>query len=40
VVTFLGGLAWGWQVHRDRIVAWTMVSHEALLMAMSFFTWD
>jgi membrane protease YdiL (CAAX protease family) len=39
VVTFIGGLAWGWAVLRDGSVAWVMAIHVAMLMVMSFFTW-
>jgi membrane protease YdiL (CAAX protease family) len=39
VVTFIGGIAWGWAVLRDGTVAWVMAIHVAMLMVMSFFTW-
>jgi membrane protease YdiL (CAAX protease family) len=39
VVTFIGGLAWGWAVLRDGSVAWVMAIHVAMLMVMSLFTW-
>jgi membrane protease YdiL (CAAX protease family) len=37
VVTFLAGLGWGWQVHRDRTVVWAMGEHVVFLMIMSLF---
>ncbi len=37
VVTFLAGLGWGWQVHRDRTVVWAMGEHVIFLMIMSLF---
>ncbi len=39
VVLFLAGCAWGWQVQRDRTVAWAMVQHSLFLMLMSMFAW-
>ncbi len=39
VVTFLGGLVWGWQVQHDRTVYWAMGQHVLYLVLMSLFTW-
>ncbi|MEW6226538.1 MAG: CPBP family intramembrane glutamic endopeptidase [Bacillota bacterium] len=39
VVTFLAGIAWGWQVQRDRTVVWAMAHHVLGLVIMSLFTW-
>jgi len=39
VVTFFGGMAWGWQVQRDRTLVWAIVQHSLFLMAMSLFEW-
>jgi membrane protease YdiL (CAAX protease family) len=38
-VPFLTGLVWGWQVQRDKTVAWVIVFHTASLLVMSFFRW-
>ncbi len=40
VVTFLGGVIWGWQAQHDRTVAWTMTHHTLYLMVMSLFVWE
>jgi len=40
IVTFIGGMAWGWQVQRDRTVYWAMIQHIAYLMVMSLFIWE
>jgi membrane protease YdiL (CAAX protease family) len=40
VVTFIGGLAWAYQVQHDKTVYWAMTQHIIYLMAMSLFTWD
>jgi len=39
VVTFIGGLIWGGQVHRDGTIYWAMGQHILYLMLMSLFTW-
>jgi membrane protease YdiL (CAAX protease family) len=39
VVTFIGGIIWGWQVQHDKTVYWAMVQHIVYLMIMSFFSW-
>ncbi len=39
VVTFTGGLVWGWQVQHDRTVYWAMGQHMLYLVVMSLFTW-
>ncbi|WP_374689800.1 type II CAAX prenyl endopeptidase Rce1 family protein [Promineifilum sp.] len=39
LVLFLGGLAWGWQVQRDRTAIWAMIQHSLFLMLMSLFAW-
>jgi membrane protease YdiL (CAAX protease family) len=36
-VTFLGGMAWGWQVQRDGTLVWAAMHHTLLLMAMALF---
>jgi membrane protease YdiL (CAAX protease family) len=33
------GLAWGWQVMKDRTVLWSILHHGLLLFIMSFYTW-
>lgn len=38
-VPLLFGLAWGWQVMRDRTVLWSILHHGLLLFIMSFYTW-
>lgn len=38
-VTFIGGLAWGWQTYRDKTVIWSMAHHSLFLMAMALFQW-
>jgi hypothetical protein len=38
-VLFLAGCGWGWQVQRDRTVAWAMLQHSLFLMLMSMFDW-
>lgn len=40
LVTFIGGMIWGWQVQRDRTVAWAMGQHVLYLIAMSLFVWE
>jgi membrane protease YdiL (CAAX protease family) len=39
VVTFIGGIVWGWQVQHDKTVYWAMAQHIAYLMLMSLFSW-
>ena len=39
LVPLVGGLAWGWQVWRDKTVVWAMVHHTLFLMAMALFEW-
>ncbi|HSK21590.1 MAG TPA: hypothetical protein VK906_00350 [Egicoccus sp.] len=39
VVTFVGGLVWGWAVHRDGTLIWLTLVHVLMLMGMSWFTW-
>jgi membrane protease YdiL (CAAX protease family) len=39
LVTFLGGLAWGWQIYKDKTVIWAMAHHSLFLMAMALFEW-
>ncbi len=39
IFTFLGGMAWGWQVQCDRTVIWAMVSHSLALVFTSMFGW-
>jgi hypothetical protein len=38
-VPFLTGLVWGWQVQRDKTVAWVMIFHALSLFLNSFFKW-
>ena len=40
IVTFIGGMIWGWQVQRDRTVYWAMIQHVIYLMIMSLFIWE
>jgi membrane protease YdiL (CAAX protease family) len=40
VVTFLGGVIWGWQVHHDRTLYWAMAQHVLYLVLMSLFVWE
>jgi len=40
IVTFIGGMIWGWQVQRDRTVYWAMIQHIIYLMIMSLFIWE
>ena len=40
IVTFIGGVVWGWQVQRDKTVYWAMVQHVLYLMIMSLFIWE
>jgi len=40
IVTFIGGMVWGWQVQRDRTIYWAMIQHIIYLMLMSLFVWD
>jgi hypothetical protein len=35
IVLFLTGFGWGWQVHHDRTIVWTMLQHSLFLIAMS-----
>jgi membrane protease YdiL (CAAX protease family) len=39
LVPFLFGIAWGWQVVRDRTVVWAVLHHALLLVLMSFYAW-
>jgi membrane protease YdiL (CAAX protease family) len=39
IVTFAGGMAWGWQVQRDRTLVWAVSEHCLFLMAMELFEW-
>lgn len=39
IVTFIGGIIWGWQVNHDKTVYWAMVQHVIYLMVMSLFLW-
>jgi membrane protease YdiL (CAAX protease family) len=39
VLTFIGGIIWGWQVHHDKTVYWAMAQHIVYLMIMSLFSW-
>ncbi|CAG0957164.1 hypothetical protein ANAEL_00410 [Anaerolineales bacterium] len=39
VVLFAAGCGWGWQVQKDRTVAWAMGQHSLFLMLMSMFNW-
>ena len=39
LVPFAFGIAWGWQVVRDRTVFWAVLHHTLLLVMMSFYTW-
>ncbi len=39
VVLFLAGCGWGWQVQRDRTVAWAMIQHSLFLVLISMFQW-
>ena len=38
-VPLLFGLAWGWQVMRDRTILWSILHHSLLLFIMTFYTW-
>lgn len=38
-VLFMAGCGWGWQVQRDRTVAWAMLQHSLFLVLMSMFEW-
>lgn len=40
IVTFVGGMIWGWQVQHDRTVVWALAQHILFLMIQSLFTWD
>lgn len=40
LVTFGGGIVWGWQVQRDKTVCWAMGQHILYLMLMSLFVWE
>jgi hypothetical protein len=40
LVTFIGGMIWGWQVQRDRTVAWAMGQNVLYLITMSLFVWE
>ena len=37
LVTFLAGMGWGWQVHRDRTLIWALGQHIFFLMMMALF---
>ena len=39
LVTFLGGMAWGWQTQRDGTLIWAVLQHCLFLMAMGLFEW-
>jgi membrane protease YdiL (CAAX protease family) len=39
IVTFIGGMAWGWQVQKDRTIYWAMAQHTLYLMVMALFIW-
>jgi membrane protease YdiL (CAAX protease family) len=39
IVTFIGGMVWGWQVQRDRTIYWALAQHITYLMIMSLFIW-
>jgi len=39
VVTFIGGIVWGWQVQHNKTVYWAMAQHIVYLMIMSLFSW-
>ncbi len=39
IVTFIGGVAWGWQVYRDGTILWSTLHHSAYLMVMALFSW-
>ncbi len=39
IVTFLGGMVWGWQVQRDGTVVYAMAHHTLLLIVQSMFAW-
>ncbi len=39
IVTFVGGLIWGWQVMRDKTIFWVVLQHTSYLMLMSLFVW-
>jgi membrane protease YdiL (CAAX protease family) len=39
LVPFLISFAWGWQVHRDRTVLWSILHHTLLQMVMRMFAW-
>jgi hypothetical protein len=39
LITFVGGIIWGWQVQHDRTLVWTAVQHVSYLMVMSLFVW-
>jgi membrane protease YdiL (CAAX protease family) len=39
IVTFIGGIVWGWQVQHDRTVYWAMCQHIVYLILMSLFVW-
>ena len=38
-VLFMAGCGWGWQVQRDRTVAWAMLQHSLFLVLRSMFEW-
>jgi hypothetical protein len=40
VVLFAAGCGWGWQVQKDRTVAWAMGQHSLFLILMSMFEWS
>jgi len=40
IVTFIGGMVWGWQVQHDRTVYWAMCQHIVYLILMSLFVWE
>lgn len=40
IVTFIGGMIWGWQVQRDKTIYWAMGQHIIYLVLMSLFIWE
>jgi membrane protease YdiL (CAAX protease family) len=40
IVTFIGGMLWGWQVQRDRTAYWATFQHIIYLMLVSLFIWE
>ena len=40
LVTFIGGIVWGWVAKRDKTIVWVLIQHSIYLMVMSLFAWS